>query len=205
MIPNGSPKRILYLAPTLPFPPSTGGQRRSFNFLNYLSSQGNVTLVSPGDSSYDREALIELKPYCKDVVLVNSKDFGPHSKNGKRMSIFERIKKTIKKEPWVLRDFISEEFKSTLFCLGLESFDFIFVRYPMLAYYFFTEKRFAPFLSRIVVDVDDVLVKMQERRAQSMASGYAKWRHGLEVSFLKQFYRVIIGKNWDNDYCIYKN
>ncbi len=40
--------KILFLTTHIPYPPDSGGKIRSWNFLRYLASKGEVTMVAPG-------------------------------------------------------------------------------------------------------------------------------------------------------------
>lgn len=59
--------KILMLTPYLPYPPSSGGQVRSFNLIKNLSINNEVTLVSLVKTSEQKELSKELKKYCKEI------------------------------------------------------------------------------------------------------------------------------------------
>lgn len=55
------------LTPYLPFPPSSGGQIRSFNLIKYLSKKHDITLFSLIKSDEEKQYISELEKYCKKV------------------------------------------------------------------------------------------------------------------------------------------
>jgi glycosyltransferase involved in cell wall biosynthesis len=59
--------KILMLTPYLPYPPSSGGQVRSFNLIKNLSINNEVTLVSLVKTGEQKELAKELKKYCKEI------------------------------------------------------------------------------------------------------------------------------------------
>ena len=61
--------RVLMLTPYLPFPPSSGGQIRSYNLIKHLSKKHEITLYSLIKSDDERKFIPELKKYCKNVYV----------------------------------------------------------------------------------------------------------------------------------------
>lgn len=61
--------KVLMLTPYLPFPPSSGGQVRSFNLIKHLSKTHEITLFSLIKSDEERKFVGELKKYCKEVFV----------------------------------------------------------------------------------------------------------------------------------------
>ena len=61
--------KILMLTPYLPFPPSSGGQVRSYNLIKHLSQAHEITLFSLIKSDEERRFIPELKKYCKKVFI----------------------------------------------------------------------------------------------------------------------------------------
>lgn len=59
--------KILMLAPYLPFPPSSGGQIRSYNLIKQLSEKHEITLFCYIRSNKEEKFIPELKKYCKKV------------------------------------------------------------------------------------------------------------------------------------------
>lgn len=59
--------KILMLTPYLPFPPSSGGQIRSYNLLKHLSRKHDITLFSLIKEEKERKNMKELEKFCKKV------------------------------------------------------------------------------------------------------------------------------------------
>ncbi len=70
--------KILMLTPYLPFPPSSGGQIRSYNLIKHLSKKHEITLFCYIRRKEEERYLPELKKYCKKVkVFVRRKAWNP--------------------------------------------------------------------------------------------------------------------------------
>ena len=61
--------KILMLTPYVPYPPSSGGQVRTYNLLKYLSKNNKITLVCLYKSPEEKQYLDKLKPYCRSVYF----------------------------------------------------------------------------------------------------------------------------------------
>jgi glycosyltransferase involved in cell wall biosynthesis len=61
--------KILMLTPYLPFPPSSGGQIRSYNLIKYLSKKHEITLFSLIKDDSERKYIRELKNYCRKIFV----------------------------------------------------------------------------------------------------------------------------------------
>ncbi|MDO8610411.1 MAG: glycosyltransferase, partial [bacterium] len=61
--------KILMLTPYVPYPPSSGGQIRTFNLLKYLSQKHDITLVALYKNDTEKKYLSHLKQYCKKIYL----------------------------------------------------------------------------------------------------------------------------------------
>lgn len=178
--------KIFYLAPYFPYPITSGGQMRTLQFLKFLSERGLVTFMSPIQEAEKKyEGL--LMEHCDEWMPVDANRWGPHSKDGTRLSLTDRLLRIMRMVPWAVSDFISEEFKKQLLEVKWERYDLIFIRYPLLAYYFFNEPRLRDCCGRLVIDVDDILIQMHERRMREMRFGYTALRHWLELFFLKRY------------------
>lgn len=79
--------KILMLTPYLPYPPSSGGQTRSYNLIKNLSRKHGITLFSLIKDDSEKKHLPELKKYCKKV------------------KVFKRSK-----SPWTLRNILNTGF-----------------------------------------------------------------------------------------------
>ncbi|MAG59706.1 hypothetical protein CMO96_02875 [Candidatus Woesebacteria bacterium] len=61
--------KVLTLTPYLPFPPSSGGQIRSYNLIKQLYKKHDITLFCYIRDDKEREFIPELEKYCKKVVV----------------------------------------------------------------------------------------------------------------------------------------
>ena len=59
--------KILMLTPYLPFPPSSGGQIRSYNLLKQLSKKHEITLFCYIRRNEERKFIPEFQKYCKKI------------------------------------------------------------------------------------------------------------------------------------------
>jgi glycosyltransferase involved in cell wall biosynthesis len=59
--------KILMLTPYLPYPPSSGGQIRTFNLLKYLSQNNQITLVCLYKNNEEKKYIQTLYRYCKKI------------------------------------------------------------------------------------------------------------------------------------------
>lgn len=57
------------LTPYLPYPPSSGGQIRSYNLIKQLSKKHEITLCSLIKYNSDKDYIKNLEPYCKKIYL----------------------------------------------------------------------------------------------------------------------------------------
>ncbi len=63
--------KILMLTPYLPYPPSSGGQIRSYNLIKELAKKHEITLCSLIKNDQDRKYLPKLQEICKKVYIFN--------------------------------------------------------------------------------------------------------------------------------------
>lgn len=61
--------KILMLTPYLPYPPSSGGQIRSFNLIKQLSKKHEITLCSLIKYDDEEKYVKKIEPYCKKVYV----------------------------------------------------------------------------------------------------------------------------------------
>ncbi len=59
--------KILMLTPYLPYPPSSGGQIRSYNLIKQLSKYHEITLCSLIKFDSEEKYINGLKPFCKNI------------------------------------------------------------------------------------------------------------------------------------------
>lgn len=61
--------KILMLTPYLPYPPSSGGQIRSYSLIKHLSQKHEITLFSLIKNREEEEYAKELRKYCREVLV----------------------------------------------------------------------------------------------------------------------------------------
>jgi len=61
--------KILMLTPYLPYPPSSGGQVRTYNLLKYLSRNNQITLISLYKFAQEKKYLKPLQKFCREIYL----------------------------------------------------------------------------------------------------------------------------------------
>lgn len=61
--------KILMVTPYVPYPPSSGGQIRTYNLLKYLSQNNEITLVALYKNNEEKKYETYLKKYCKRIYL----------------------------------------------------------------------------------------------------------------------------------------
>ena len=59
--------KILMLTPYLPYPPSSGGQIRSYNLIKELSKHHEIYLIGLIKQDTEKEHIAHLKQYCKEI------------------------------------------------------------------------------------------------------------------------------------------
>ena len=57
------------LTPYVPYPPSSGGQIRTYNLLKYLSKTNEITLVVLYKNENEKKYYKPLEKYCKNIYL----------------------------------------------------------------------------------------------------------------------------------------
>lgn len=62
--------KILMLTPYLPYPPSEGGQVRSYKLIKLLSKNHEITLVCFSRQHNTSEQVDHMKQYCKKVIVI---------------------------------------------------------------------------------------------------------------------------------------
>ena len=61
--------KILMVTPYVPYPPSSGGQIRTFNLLKHLSEKNEITLVALYKNETEKKYYSYLKNFCKKIYL----------------------------------------------------------------------------------------------------------------------------------------
>ncbi|MDP3921348.1 MAG: glycosyltransferase [Candidatus Omnitrophota bacterium] len=185
--------RILYICNALPYPPNSGGNMRSLTILKSLAKKGKVTLICRSKFAEDQvHANVQaLQRYCDKVVVISANKFPPESYHGRPAPFYERLWNVLAMKPWNVQDFISDELRQALVEAAAEGVDAVFVRYPIMAYYLFVNKSLRQLLPRTIIDVDDIAINVEQRRMRAMPYSYRKFRHWLELYFLKTYYKKL--------------
>lgn len=110
--------KILMLTPYLPYPPSSGGQIRSFNLIKQLSKKHKITLYSLIKHEEEKRYVSELEKYCEQVKVF---------KRAERPWTLTNILRTgFSLYPFVvIRNFSEKEKEAVKGILGKENFDLI--------------------------------------------------------------------------------
>src|SRR3989338_8581966 len=61
--------KILMLTPYLPYPPSSGGQIRTYNLLKYLSKNNKITLISLYKNEQEKKYIAHLEKFCSNIYV----------------------------------------------------------------------------------------------------------------------------------------
>jgi len=61
--------KILMLTPYVPYPPSSGGQIRTYNLLKYLAKENEITLVCLYKNNEEKKYYHKLKHYCRSMYF----------------------------------------------------------------------------------------------------------------------------------------
>ncbi len=110
--------RILMLTPYLPYPPSSGGQIRTYNLLKYLSKTHKITLVSLYKKEREKKYLKELKKYCVQIYACKRAE--------KPWQLKNIVKAAFSKQPFlVVRNFSEEADRVLKKLLSTQKFDVI--------------------------------------------------------------------------------
>ena len=180
--------KILLITPSVPYPPHTGGQLRSWYLLRDLAKRGSVTLISIGKPDQYERYMSELEKYCHQVLLADPKKFESNENVGRLSSMKQRLMKLVRLQPWLLDDFVDPEILRQIELAKPEEHDLIVCRFTIMAYYFLSHKRFKPLLDRVIVDIDDVSPVVLERKIGAMKLSYRKLRSLLDLFLLKRYY-----------------
>jgi glycosyltransferase involved in cell wall biosynthesis len=110
--------KILMLTPYVPYPPSSGGQIRTFNLLKYLSQNNQITLVCLYKNNEEKKYIQTLYQYCKEIY--------PCKRAEKPWQIKNILKTIFSSLPFlIVRNFSDEAKKIIDFLLKNEKFDVI--------------------------------------------------------------------------------
>ncbi len=98
--------KILMLTPYLPYPPSSGGQIRSYNLIKQLSIRHEIHLVGLIKNESEKEHIAHLKKYCKEIY--------PCQRSKTPWTISNILKSVIGGQPFVVARNYAPEAKETI-------------------------------------------------------------------------------------------
>jgi len=110
--------KILMVTPYVPYPPSSGGQIRTFNLLKYLSQKNQITLVCLYKNQEEKKYISTLYQYCQKIYPCKRAEKPWQMKNILK-TIFSRL-------PFlIVRNFSNEAKEIINLLLKKENFDVI--------------------------------------------------------------------------------
>jgi len=110
--------KILMVTPYVPYPPSSGGQVRTFNLLKYLSQKNEIILVCLYKNNEEKKYIPKLYRYCKKIY--------PCKRAEKPWRITNILKTIFSNLPFlIVRNFSFEAKRTIDFLLKNEKFNVI--------------------------------------------------------------------------------
>jgi len=110
--------KILMVTPYVPYPPSSGGQIRTFNLLKHLSKKNKITLVCLHKNNEEKKYIQNLYQYCKKIY--------PCKRPEKPWQLKIIIKTIFSTLPFlIVRNYSSQAKKTIQELLNKEKFDVI--------------------------------------------------------------------------------
>jgi len=110
--------KVLMLTPYVPYPPSSGGQIRTFNLLKYLSKNHQITLIALYKNPEEKKFQKFLDPYCEKIYFCQ--------RPAKPWTLKNIFKAIFSLQPFlIVRNFSDEVKKLIEFLLKTENFDII--------------------------------------------------------------------------------
>jgi glycosyltransferase involved in cell wall biosynthesis len=97
--------KILMLTPYLPFPPSEGGQVRSYKLIKLLSKKHDITLVCFSRQYNTKKQIDHMKQFCKKVIVIE---------RGKTWTLKNILRTGFSPYPFLVSIYYSPEVKKIL-------------------------------------------------------------------------------------------
>jgi glycosyltransferase involved in cell wall biosynthesis len=97
--------KILMLTPYLPYPPSAGGQIRSYNLIKHLSKKHDITLICFTRDTNTDDQVNHMRKYCKKVFAF---------KRGKAWTIPNILRTGFSTYPFLVMIYYSNDVKAAL-------------------------------------------------------------------------------------------
>lgn len=171
----------------LPLPINNGSRMRTWNFINALSTQHELNLLS-FEKDCNQEKLEILKKYFSNVWLANSKI--NLTKKNRLNEKLVNLKFFLKGIPREIQYSLSSEYEvKFLDIISNHNFDIILSRYIYPAHYLF--KHIRKLKSFTVVDLDDIGFVKSERLLvlETKESSYKTLRNKLNNYLLKRYHK----------------
>lgn len=97
--------KILMLTPYLPYPPSAGGQIRSYNLIKHLSKNHDITLACFTRDTNTAEQIKHMEKYCKKILIF---------KRGKAWTIPNILRTGFSLYPFLVMIYYTPQIRETL-------------------------------------------------------------------------------------------
>ena len=172
--------RILFIAPQVPFPLTSGGNIRMFYLLRNYAAQHEVTLLCLCRTPEELRFADRLREWCKEVIVVPV----PGQATGRNSLPMPLLAvKALSPIPDFLRRSRSVELETKLASLSLNAFDIVHIErlHWMLS--------FLPFLKQIrgikVLDLHDIEFVILRRRIPHICSGRGRLLARLDQAKLR--------------------
>lgn len=167
--------RILFLAHTLPYPPTWGFGIRVYQFLRLLARRHDVSILAYA-SGDDEGKIAALSAFCARVQVVPG---GPSGGGAKRAAQFTSLFRAASYQSRYLHSDAMARALAAL-CAG-EPFDVIQVESSQLAAVFDFDPR-----SRVVLDEHDIVYELLHRMYQTERSPLRRWYNWREFHKFKR-------------------
>lgn len=97
--------KILMLTPYLPYPPSAGGQIRSYNLIKHLSKKHDITLACFTRETNTPDQITHMEQFCRKVLVF---------KRGKAWTLPNIIRTGLSPYPFLVMIYFSSDVKSAI-------------------------------------------------------------------------------------------
>lgn len=167
--------KILLLTQVLPYPPDSGPKVKTWNLIQYLARQHEVTLVSfvRGDQSREVE---QLRRFCAGVFTV------PMERGALRDGV-ALLKSLVTGAPWVIaRDARGAMFRLVREVSAREAFDAVHADQLNMAQYALAARA-----GKKVLDTHNALWLLYRRMASTMPGGLLKRVYGRDWRLLRRY------------------